>query len=272
MSHLAFREYIESQWRTLSAPAFLWGQQKAEDYDSLKLKYLQTGGNSDLIGFATDAEINVALSNLWSEKIANIKPKLFKSEYGLFEEFLKHLALNVGDLFKADKLAKLLGSSRRKVYKYMEILEAEGMLLHLHPFYENTETELSRHEKIYFSDLCFLHAILGPIYYFGDTKKGIIENFVFLELRHKLDASHEIFFYRKKSQAELSFILKNLEHNLLTPVDVVVRSTDAVSQAVKTFDATYHDRVEHYMILDEHTAAQKMYNETAVFFLPHIAI
>lgn len=272
MECISFREYIESEWRVLSAPLFLRWESKAEEYDEAKLHYLKTGWNTELITFVDEGEMKVQLLRLWDIKMTNIKPKLFKSEYWLFEEFLKHLALWVWDLFKADKLAKMLGSSRRKVHKYMEILEEEGIIVRLLPFCENSETELSRHEKVYFSDLSFLHAILGPIYYFWDTKKGIIENFVFLELRRKLDATHEIYFYRKKSQADISFVLRDTSKDLLTPIDVIERSSSAISQTIKTFDASYHDRVERYMILTEHNASQVTYNDRTVFFLPHIAI
>jgi predicted AAA+ superfamily ATPase len=125
MANISFREYLESIGKPMSAPLFLKGEAKAQDFDAEKIHYIKTGGNDHMLAASTDKEIIEQLSILWESKMINIKPQLFKSEYALFDEFLKHLALGVGDLFKADKLAKLLGSSRRKVYKYMEILENE---------------------------------------------------------------------------------------------------------------------------------------------------
>jgi len=51
-----------------------------------------------------------------------MKSEMFDKEYEQFLEFCRSLAMETGICFKADKLAKLLGITRRKVNKYIEIL------------------------------------------------------------------------------------------------------------------------------------------------------
>jgi predicted AAA+ superfamily ATPase len=53
---------------------------------------------------------------------------VFEKEYDILLEFMRTLAMNIGNLFKADQIAKLLGISRRKVNKYTEILIETGII------------------------------------------------------------------------------------------------------------------------------------------------
>lgn len=100
----------------------------------------------------------------------------------------------------------------------------------------------------------------------------MIENFILLELRRKLGKTHEISFYRKKSGAEIAFILEENTSRKLTVIDVNQRSTDAISQALQTFDKDYHDRVECYMLMNELKSGRKDINGAPLIILPHIAI
>jgi predicted AAA+ superfamily ATPase len=126
--------------------------------------------------------------------------------------------------------------------------------------------------KLYFTHLFYLRAILRDIHYQGQMKQWAIENFIFLELERKLGESHDFAFYRKKSGAEITFIVTDRENTLVTPIEVNVRETDAVSQAIKTFDTDYHDRVERYMLWNDSRVGKKSLEDKTVMILPHIAI
>ena len=99
-----------------------------------------------------------------------------------------------------------------------------------------------------------------------------MENFVFLELSHKLSESHDFAFYRKKSGAEITFILTNKENTLITPIEVILRDSEVISQSMKAFDMKYHHRVEHYMLLNNTKSARKSLEDKTLMILPHIAL
>ena len=63
-----------------------------------------------------------------------MKQELYKKEYSDFDEYLRTLAMNTGNLFKADQLAKLLGISRRKIHKYTELLMEHTIIKPLGPW------------------------------------------------------------------------------------------------------------------------------------------
>ncbi len=87
--------------------------------------------------------------------------ELFKKEEGDFLEFIRTVAMNVGDIFKEERIAKNMNISRRKVRKYTEIILKHNLIRGIGPWLENPATELSRHVKVYFSDLSDFHAALG---------------------------------------------------------------------------------------------------------------
>ncbi len=159
--------------------------------------------------------------------------------------------MNVGDIFKEERIAKSMNISRRKVKKYTEILLNHHVIRAVGPWVENPATELSRHVKVYFSDLAYFHAALGVGYYHGEGKQGVIENFVLLELDRKLASTHDIRFYRKKSGAEVSFILIERSTGQLTPIEVTTRPTDIIPQSLRIFRETYGDRIEHAMMMND---------------------
>lgn len=180
--------------------------------------------------------------------------------------------MQTGKLFKADQIAKMLGISRRKVNKYMEILLSHGVIEAIGPWTQNEARETVRHVKLYYTDLAYPAMLLGALHAEGILREGMIENFLYLELKRKLSSTHSLHFYRKKSGAELPFIAESYETGKLTVFDLSMRPSEALSQALQTFDKDYHDRVERYMIFNERISSRKDLNGVACFILPHIAI
>lgn len=78
-----------------------------------------------------------------------------------------------------------------------------------------------------------------------------------MELERKLKDTHTIYFYRKKSGAEIQFVLEEKISEKLTPIEVYLRESSAISQAMKSFDESYNDTIDHYMILNDRHAEEK---------------
>jgi len=140
-----------------------------------------------------------SLEEDFRSKWSLIELEVFEKEKQGLLDFARALAMNVGNPFKADQIAKMLDISRRKVNKYTELLMLHKVIEAIGPWGEHPETETTRHVKIYFSDLGYMHALLGDIHGEGTLRAGAIENFIYLELERKLDETHKIAYYRKKS-------------------------------------------------------------------------
>ncbi len=263
---ISFREYAD--WNNVSIDI---GKivQKVIDINflnTLRDTYIHTGQ----YGWNIENPENIDI--FFENKIAEMNQELFEKEQSDFLEFVRTVAMGVWDLFKEERIAKLMGVSRRKVRKYTEILIKYNLVSAIGPFVENVETELSRHVKLYFRDLAYFCAALGVAYYHGTSKQWVIENFLFLELERKLSQTHEIRFYRKKSGSEISFILIEKGTGKLTPISVTTKNNPAIPPTQKIFDEAYGNKVDRYMILCDETIEQKMLWDKPLTILPHIAI
>lgn len=96
----------------------------------------------------------------FEKKRAIMISEMYEKEYAIFDTYLRTIAMNVGNLFKADQIAKLLDISRRKVNKYTEIILKHNLVVAIGPWVQDSVTETSRHVKLYFTDLSDMKAIL----------------------------------------------------------------------------------------------------------------
>jgi predicted AAA+ superfamily ATPase len=263
---LSFREFAEHRGKPVEIQRILAWEAPIDELNELRDIYIERGAYPEHIVHPE------SISSDFEKKRSIIESELFEKERWQFLDYVRTLAMNVGNPFKADALAKMLDISRRKVNKYTELLMMHGIIKAIGPWSQNTETETTRHVKIYFMDLSFLKALLGDIHYQWTLKSGTIENFIFLELDKKLDATHTISYYRKKSGAEITFILEDEVTGRITPIEVTPRETDVISQAFRTFDLDYHDRVERYMLVNGRLAGKKDLSGTLFITIPHIAI
>ena len=266
ISGISYREYAEWMSEIIDVASIMSGTADIMKQNELRDTYIHLGQQSENLN--TPEHIQVS----FDEKVAIMNTELFKKEEWDFVEFIRTLAMNVGDIFKEERIAKMMNISRRKVRKYTEILLKYDLIRAVGPWVENPATELSRHVKIYFSDLAYFHVALGVGYYHGEGKQGVIENFVLLELDRKLAPTHDIRFYRKKSWAEVSFLLVERSTNKLTPIEITTRPTDIIPQSLSIFIETYGSRIDHAMLMNDSIAAQKNSGATPVIILPHIAI
>jgi len=69
-----------------------------------------------------------------------------------FNNFLRVLADQTGNLLNVDELASSIGLSRETIYDYLTLLEGTYIARRLTPFFKNLRSELTKMPKIYFED------------------------------------------------------------------------------------------------------------------------
>ncbi len=263
---ISFREYAEWSGTPVDVGAILSWTANIDRLNTLRDAYIHVGQ------YGYNISNPDSIDTLWDDKISIMVSELFEKEKDDFIEFIRTLALGVWELFKEDKIAKMMNISRRKVRKYTEVLLKYDFIHAVWPFWDYPETELFRHVKLYFSDLSYLSVALGVAYYHGMTRQWVLENFVLLELERKVSDTHDIKFYRKKSGAEISFVLVERDTGDLTPIDISPRSTDIIPQPIRIFTEVYGSRLDHIMFLNEEKSAKREIDGYTVFIFPHVAI
>lgn len=262
----SFRDYSKAKNAEFSIAQILKKEVDFEELENLANNYLKSGA------FAENMENPDEIIANFDKKRTIIKEEIFEKEYEIFDNFIHALALENGQLFKEDQFAKNLNTSRRKIKKFTEILEKYGIIHSIEPFVTNPEKELTRHKKYYFGDLAFYRAAMGENYGIGTAKEKMIENFVFLELERKLDETHELLFWQKKSGTNIAFILKNKSTNRLTPIEIHLGNSQNPTLTMKSFYESYSSDIEHAMMLTENTTKWTNLNDKSFLILPFYTI
>ena len=134
----------------------------------------------------------------------------------LLEKLLKALALQIGSEISYHELAQTVGSDRKTVEKYIDLLEKTYVLFRLRAFSRNVRNEIKKGKKVYFYDCGIRNAVINnfkPLASRTDTG-ALWENFVMAErmkyLRyHNIEATQ--YFWRTTQQQEIDLIEDNGE-------------------------------------------------------------
>ena len=138
------------------------------------------------------------------------------SNLDTFQQFIRLLAGQVGQLFNQSSLGNELGLDNKTVQSWMSILEASFVAFRLYPYHNNFHKRLVKTPKVYFYDTGMLCYLLG-IRKQGDlelhfAKGHIYENWVILEqMKRSWNARtyEQFYFWRNTSGDEIDLIIEN---------------------------------------------------------------
>jgi len=133
-----------------------------------------------------------------------------------FNNLLKILAAQSGQLLNVAKLADTCSLSKPTVEKYLFILENTYIIKLVHPFSSSARVEVVKTPKIFFYDTGIMELLwikTFPQNFVGNT----FETSVFAELSKKY-GEQNVYFWRNRNQNEIDFVLR-LKNKLL-PVEV----------------------------------------------------
>lgn len=133
-----------------------------------------------------------------------------------FNKLLKLAAIQNGNLFNINSLSKEASLQYKKTEDFLNILEQMYIFKFIPPFVSNKRKEITRMNKLFFSDLGLRNAILNDfqeITYRLD-KGALFENFVFLEIAKELGRLENISFYRSKDGLEVDFLLDTYKEKI----------------------------------------------------------
>ncbi len=128
-----------------------------------------------------------------------------------FNQLLKLLAAQCGQLVNRENLAKTLRIPRTLVEHFLFTLEATFITKRIYPFYRNYKKEITRTPKIYFLDLGIRNFLLNNFNQLNiRTDAGVLfENFYLNELLSSdFYGLRKINFWRTTNQTEIDFIIQ----------------------------------------------------------------
>lgn len=140
----------------------------------------------------------------------------------LLEKLLNALALQIGNEVNYGEVGQLIGSDRKTVEKYIDLLEKAFVIFQLPAFAKNVRNEIRKGKKVYFWDCGIRNTIINnfkPVSTRTDTG-ALWENFIVVERMKYLHYSEihaRHYFWRTTQQQEIDLIEE--KDNMLTAIE-----------------------------------------------------
>jgi len=184
-------------------------------------EYLTYGGYPRVALAQTHQEKTDILSEIflsYLEKDIRLLLKVEKER--AFENLVRVLASQVGNLVNRVELSSTLGINEKTLKKYLYFLEKTFVVNLVNPFFRNARKELTKSPKIYFCDLGLLRLAQGRLSLTRTESSGsLFENACFLRLK-ELGLLKPPQFWRTKSGAEVDFIIFSPKTGKPIPVEI----------------------------------------------------
>lgn len=142
---------------------------------------------------------------------------------GVFNNLVKVLASQVGNLVNKSEICSLLGSNTVTVTKYMNFLEETYVAGYLPPFVSSRRNEVKSAHKCFFMDNGLRNFAVRQFNGLDNRmdKGALVENLIFTELvKENALLNEELFFWRSKGGAEIDFVLSVPGKGGVIPVEV----------------------------------------------------
>jgi len=183
-----------------------------------------------------------------------------------FNNLLKLLASQAGNLLNIEEVSNTLKTPRSKIEDELFILENTFVNYKLPPLFSNKRKEVSRAGKTFFYDNGIRHQLLNNFAPLSERVDAgaITENAVFNELLKNIKTSQELYFWRTLHQTEIDLIL--YKDGNYTPVEVKSGRVRTIPAAVKSFLKKYPCKAG--VVLNRDVWKCERYENKQVYFLP----
>lgn len=158
-----------------------------------------------------------------------------------FNNLLKVLALQIGNLVNVTELCNAVKIARETLERYLFLLENTFIVKMVTPFYRNPRKEISKMAKLYFMDTGLRNAIIKNWNNLDERVDAgaLVENGVFSNLLKNLSPFEELHFWRTLSRNEVDFITS--KGNLRQPIEVKYSAfkSPRIPSGIKAFQSDY---------------------------------
>ena len=250
---LSFLEFLEYKWEKINNYTknnFLSKEQLVKLNFYFK-EFISYGWYPRVVMETVEEKKIEILNNLYSDYIyKDIWFYLKTDEIVYFDKFLRYISYWVCSTIIIEKIVKEVWINKKLVDKFLFLVENTFILKLIPSFYKNKQKEISKHKKAYFSDLWFLRKSLWISFIEWDIKWKFIENFVLLELLKYKENLEDIFFYSKRSQSEIDFILQDNFNWKISAIEVKSWSKDNIPIIFKSFLEDYYDIINKFYVIN----------------------
>lgn len=277
---LSFEEYLQATkndelWNRLNSKNALQSQLNNLNANYLE-RYLLFGGYPRIADTmeGNKETIKEELQEIYTSYIQKDIKALIGGENILsFNNLVKLLASQIGNLLNINEISQTLRMPRYEVEKYVMILEQTYIIKLVQPYFKNKRKEITKMPKVYFTDLGLVNMISGN---FGDLQArsnlgAMIENYCFTQLQYFMSVSDRIFFWRMLEGTEVDFVWQR--DNGIIPVEIKwSRFTEPIiPTGLKSFCGKFSNITEAWVITRDYMGST-MVNKIKFHFIPAVLL
>ena len=193
-----------------------------------------------------------------------------KNSMPAFEKMLSIIAAQDGLLLNTNKISKTLKINYQTAVRYFDILKYTYLLNFIPAFSRNIFTEISKMEKVYFSDLGFRNSLIGNFSYLENSLVAgfTAENFAISEFLKNNANADKVFYWRTKQGQEVDIIFKR--ENMIIPIEVKSGSRNFMPSGLKSFIHKYNPSKAY--VLNKDVSKKEKYENCEIEYLPIWAV
>lgn len=234
-------------------------------------EYLNFGGYPRVVLATTEQEKTEVLREIYASYLEKDIGLLLnvEKEYA-FENLVKIMAGQVGNLINRAELSSTLGLTEKTIERYLYLLEKTFVINLVRPFYRNIRKELVKSPKVYFVDPGFLYIASGILPTMQRQPTGnVFENACYLRLK-ELDLIKPPQFWRTKSGAEVDFVITSPNTGKPIPIEVKMSPKGTLGKSLISFIKHYQPEEGFvYFQSGSGKGSHKVYEKTTIHFIPY---
>ena len=259
-----YKKYEKLDFKNISSAVI-------DTYNSTYLEeYFLFGGYPRVVLLPSKTEKIEELQDIYNSYIQkDIKALIEDEDISAYNNLLKILASQIGNLLNINELSNTLKIARRQVLKYLNILEQTFVIKLLNPFCSNKRTEISKMPKLYLLDSGIINFTVGN---FGQIKYrsnlgAYIENFIFSELIKYKPIPDNVYFWRTKFGTEIDFILEGNDE--IIPIEVKWQNTGRpiIPKSIISFFKA-HKNIKRAVIATKDVSCKIRKDGKDIYFIP----
>ncbi len=251
LSTLLSGRYVEIDIYALSFKEFLkFRGGNASDKGSEFLNYLKFGGFPVIHKFDLDEEVTYQyIQSLYSTiLLKDVISRHNIRNTRLFQDVVKFLFSNTGQIFSSNSISKYLKSQKKNVsvdtiQNYLSHLESSYMLHKVQRYDIRGKKLLELYEKYYFGDIGLKNAIMG---YKDADISGQLENCVFLKLKQE---NYKVTI-GKSDDLEIDFIAEKSGEKLYIQIAYLLESAETRKREFTVFNAVKDNYPKYVLSMD----------------------
>jgi predicted AAA+ superfamily ATPase len=180
----------------------------SDDLSKLLMEFVTFGGYPKVLLSDGIKAKTVELKEIYDSYIKKDAKDFLKIEsIGGYNNLIKALALQSGNILNYNELSLLSGLNAQTVKKYIDYLEGTYIYKRVSPYFSNPRKEISKSPKIYSYDLGLMNYITDRLREGAQDTGSVMENYVFTEMVKK---GLEVKFWRTGAGAEVDFVVNGI--------------------------------------------------------------